>query len=68
MDEMEKLRLQIRDRDLEIINLQAQIRIMKCCENCRHYSDIGEFSPEYVCHVAKDKCTVEKYESWELKQ
>jgi hypothetical protein len=47
--------------------LRAMIDKMKCCENCKHYSDVGEFSPDYVCHVVKEKCAVEKYESWELK-
>lgn len=48
--------------------LLERIGKMKCCENCKHYSDIGEFSPDYVCHIVKEKCTVEKYESWELKE
>lgn len=66
--EMERLRVEIRDRDFEIITLRAQIKKMKCCDNCKHYGDIGEFSPEHVCHIIKDKCTVEAYEAWEPRE
>jgi hypothetical protein len=58
----------IEELEYEHKQLRKLVEQMKCCENCKHYSDVGEFAPEYVCHIVKEKCTVEKYESWELKE
>ena len=72
--ELENLRLQIRDRDLEILSLRAIIREsqqviekMKCCENCQHYAQPGDCQSE-ICRVPQEKCTVENYEAWRLRK
>jgi hypothetical protein len=66
MDEMEKLRLQIRDRDLEIINLRTMVNSMKNCENCKKCGFDGE---SYYCAEENIDCTPQNgLKEWEPKE
>ncbi len=62
--EMERLRVEIRDRDFEIITLRAQINKMKCCENCENASFDGH---DYNCKI-DDECVLPGFSGWKLKE
>ena len=64
--ELERLRLELRDRDMEIINLQHQIRQMRCCCNCEHAEHDGA---GVQCMAAMSKeCYPPDLCAWEFKQ
>lgn len=60
--ELDKLRLELRDRDLEIISLRATIKLMRCCENCKHLHDNGQVVD---CVKMEKPCELPSLEAWE---
>jgi len=64
--ELERLRIELRDRDMEIINLQAQIKQMKNCLNCARSIYDGA---DYHCKIALTReCYPPNLQQWELKK
>ena len=63
--EMERLRVEIRDRDFEIITLRAQIAKMRNCENCVNAGFDGE---TYTCEKCDETCALPELEAWEMKE
>jgi len=57
-EELDRLRLELRDRDLEIINLKAQMRQMRNCGNCKN-------SVEYSSCL-NPECKI--FEKWTAKE
>jgi len=62
--EIERLRMEIRDRDFIIIRQEAQIAAMRNCENCKHF--YGDFS-DIGCNIDAP-CGLPSYEAWERKE
>jgi len=64
--ELDRLRLELRDRDLEIINLQAQIRLMRGCQNCANSIYDGA---DYHCRLdQKRECYPPGLQLWRLNE
>ena len=61
--ELDRLRLELRDRDMEIISLRAQIRDMRNCENCKHYRPAGD---NITC-ITFAPCELPTLKAWEAK-
>lgn len=62
--EMERLRVEIRDRDFEIITLKTQIKKMRNCENCNH----SEYGGDELNCCSPKSCGLPTLEAWELKE
>lgn len=62
-EELDRLRLELRDRDMEIISLRATIKSMRCCENCKHYRPAGE---NITC-ITFAPCELPTLQAWEAK-
>jgi hypothetical protein len=60
--ELDRLRLELRDRDLEIISLRATIKNMRNCENCDNYADLPDGSK--TC-VTSAPCELPSLKAWE---
>lgn len=72
MDEMEKLRLQIRDRDLEIIDLVFKLKTaneiifkMRNCENCINSDWDGE---KVSCQKSEKECSLPDLKAWRAQE
>ena len=64
-EELDRLRLELRDRDLEIINLRATIRLMRNCENCKHLHDNGQVVD---CLKMEEACLMPELQAWEARK
>lgn len=60
--ELDRLRLELIARDMEIIRLNTQIRDMRCCENCKHLHDNGQVVD---CVKMEEACELPTLKAWE---
>ena len=63
--EMERLRVEIRDRDFIIIRQQTQIASMRNCENCNNFQPMPDGSFECFSHAP---CALPALDAWEPQQ
>lgn len=63
--ELDRLRLELRDRNLEIISLSATIKLMRCCENCNNWQPMPDGSFECYSHAP---CELPSLKAWVAKQ
>ncbi|HNW12211.1 MAG TPA: hypothetical protein PKI71_12685 [Candidatus Rifleibacterium sp.] len=63
--ELDRLRLELSARDMEIIRLNAQIRDMRRCASCKHSAYDGEY---YSCRLTTRLCNLSNnLVAWEPK-
>jgi hypothetical protein len=64
-NELDRLRLELRDRDMEIISLRAQIKLMRNCDNCNNWQPMPDGTHECFLHTT---CGLPTLKAWEAKE